>query len=543
MVATKYRNSPYAADALDAIERCFKKNYQDLVAKVDGFPITRIEYDDRFAQSPGSYDTYEKKLQLLNDMINERLMYNEAIVKKVDTTSEYINRFTENRMNSMFQAYYQREVVNKVKISESDKKKYYNKHKSEFIIPEQVQAKEILVKTKPEADSLYKLITTYSLNFDSVASETSLAPTKSNGGDLGYFRRGTQPVEVENVIFKLKAKQVSKPFYSETKAGYMIVKVEDTKPKVVRNLKDASAEIENRLRAERIDQSFKDKTDGFKNNCVITIDENAIISNYDTVATIDGTAITQKHITTYLERIPPFYRSEFDNPEGKKRILDQIILETTWLKELEKEKYWLLNTVFSQIQDTRKNLLIGNIRKMEINDKVFVTDDEVEKDYRKNLSEYKVAKQIRARELTVKTEAEASQIRKLAVVDKIPFDSLVRQYSVAGNNAMGGDMGYFSVGQQPKEIENVAFKLNKDQISKIITRGDSTYTIIKVEDIKDAYTKKLDEVKPTISRKLRIAKEQEMNNMFTNNLRQNHQIEIYLVNENSEQIELPPNKQ
>lgn len=531
LVATKYRFSKYAPDALDAIERCFKKNYQDVVAKIDNYPITRIEFDDRVAQNPSAYEKFEQKQQLLKDMINERLMYLEALARGIDQIPEYKNRFIEIRTNIMFQNYYQREVINKVKVTESEKKSYYSKRKEEFIIPEQVSAKEILIKTKPEADSLYRLITTYKLKFDSVAQETSLAPTKSMGGDLGYFQRGTQPKEIEDKAFKLKPGEISKPFYSETKSGYILLKVEDHKPKKVRTYKEAAAEIENRLRTQKIDETFKSKTDEYKKASSVIIDELAIKENKDTIALIDGDPILQKHINDYLQRIPPFYRSEFETPEGKKRILDQMVLEKTWLKGLEREKYWLLNSVISQLQDAQKSLLRDNLRRIEVTDKVVVSDNEIQQEYTKNLNEYKVPKQVRAREITVPTESLATEIRKLALTGKIAFDSLAREYSTAPSKRMGGDMGFFSTGSKPKEIEDVVFKLKVGQISKVIKQGDSAFTIIKVEEIKEAYTKKLDEVKATLQRKLQQQKDQEFYKNFTTELSKSHQIETFLVDE------------
>jgi peptidyl-prolyl cis-trans isomerase C len=544
LVATKYRKSLYAQDALDAIERDFKKNYQDLVAKVDGYPITRIEFDDRMAQSPGNYDSFALKKKLLDDMIGERLMYKQALAQGIDTNEGFKSRVDEIRSNIMFQEWYQREIVNKVKVTEGDKESYYSKHNSEFITPEQVSAREILVKTKPEADSLYHLITLYNLPFDSVAQETSAAPTKSNGGDLGFFPHGVQPKEIEDVAFKLKPQAVSPPIYSPTKKGYVILKVEDYKPKVVRKYKDVSAEIDNSIKSQRIDAMFKAKTDAFKQASHVTVDEAAIKNNRDTLATIDDEVITQKNIDNYLSRIPPFYRSEFETPEGKKRILDQIILEKTWLRELEKEKYWLFNAVFSQLQDSKKNLLLDNIRRVDVSDSISVSDSAVQKEYQEHIKDYYVPEQIRTREITVRNESLATQIRNAALNGKISFDSLARNYSIAANKAMGGDMGYFSAGSKPKEIENVAFKLKKGQISKIIKMNDSTYTFLKIEDIKDATTKKLDEVKSTIQHNLRQSLDKELFDNFIANLRNSHQIETYLVNETPNQeapkIENPP---
>ena len=531
MVATKYRKSKYAQDALDAIERCFKKNYQDLVAKVDGYPITRIEFDDRVSQSPGNYETFDVKKRLLDDMINERLMYQEALNRSLDHTPEFQSRLSEIRNNIMFQNWYDREITKKIKVTEGDKKSYYSKHKSEFIIPEQVSAREILLKTKPEADSIYRLITTYNLPFDSVASETSAAPTKNNGGDLGFFYRGVQPKEIEVVAFKLNPAAISQPFYSETKNGYLILKVEDKKPKVIRTYKEVAAEIENRLRAQKTEETFKSKTDGFKNASSITIDELAIKENRDTIAIIDGEAMTQKTINDYLAKIPPIYRSEFETPEGKKRILDELILIKTWVKQLEKEKFWLFNSIVGSLQETKKNLLLDNIRRIEVSDKIIVSDNDIQKAYQKNIADYKETKKIRTREITVATESLATALRKEAMSGKIPFDSLARQYSTAQTKWMGGDMGYLTPGARAKEIEDVIFKLDNGKISRIFKISDSAYTFMKVEEIVEAHTKKFDDVKTALQRSLRQQQEQELYSNFTGGLQKTRLIERYLVDE------------
>ncbi|MCX8015668.1 MAG: peptidylprolyl isomerase [candidate division WOR-3 bacterium] len=541
LVATQYHKSKYAQDALDAIERCFKKNYQDIVAKIDGFPITRIEFDERMSYNPGAYEKFSEKQKLLDEMIAEQLMYREAKKLGLDQLADFKKRLAENRTNIMFQHWYQQEIVNKVKVSDKEKKAYYKKHKTEFIIPEQASAREILVKTKEEADSLYNLITTYNLPFDSVAQAVSLSPTKSAGGDMGYFRRGTHPQEVENVIFKLKPKSISKPFYSESKAGYLIIKLEEIRPKKERKYNEVAVEIENRLRSQKIDETFKTRTDAFKKACAITIDELALKDNRDTIAIIDGLLITKETIDEYLNRIPPFYRSEFETVEGKKRILDQIILEKTWLKQLEKEKYWLLNAVFSQVDNVRRQLLINDIRKQEVNDKIFISESELKSEYKRTIDEFKTPKQVRAREITVNSESLAQQIRKLALTGRIPFDSLAREYSIAPNKRVGGDMGFFSAGSKPKEIEEVAFKLPKGQISQIIKQNDSTYTIIKIEEIKEASTKPFEDVKMVIQNRLRQNKDKELYEQFINKLRKEHQIETFLVEEKSE-TETPETK-
>lgn len=531
MVATKYHNAQYAPDALDAIERCFKKNYQDVVAKIDAYPITRIEFDDRLALAPGNYDTYEKKQQLLNDMINERVMNQEARKRGYDQMLDFKDRIADTRKNAMFQNWYQREVINKININDKQKKQYYAKNKQEFITPEQASAREILVLTKPEADSVYQYLLANPTQFESIAQVKSIAPSKSNGGNLGLFRRGTYPEEIENVIFKLKPGVISMPVYSESKGGYAILQLEELRPRKERAYKEVTSDIENRLRAQTVDETFKTKTEAFRKASQVTVIDSALKLNLDVVAMIDNEMITQNSIADYISRIPPFYRSEFETPEGKKRILDQIILEKTWLRQLEKEKYWLLNAVFSIIEENKRSNLINNLRKAEVTDKVFVAEEDEKAVYKKNLADYKVPKQIRVREISLSTDSAARAIRKAIVSANLPFDSLAREHSIAPTKRMGGDIGFFSLGTKSKLIEDAALKLKVGQVSSVLKQNDSTYTIIKLEEIKPAYTKTFDEVKPTIQRKLRQEKDQQRYQSFLNEIRSQYTIENYLVDD------------
>ncbi|MEO0132316.1 MAG: peptidylprolyl isomerase [candidate division WOR-3 bacterium] len=529
-VAVRYHKSPWAQDALDAIERCFKKNYQELVAKVDEYPITRIEFEDRMALAPGNYESFDRKNELLDEMINERILFCEALRRNYHQITAFKDQIAETRKNSLLQNWYQQEIINKVKITEKEKKNYYRKHKkTEFIIPEEVRAKEIVVADKNLADSLYQVLQAAPGEyFDTIALNYSISPTKKNYGDLGYFRKGIYPQEIEKVAFKLKPQLLSTPIYSQDKGGYVILKVLDHRPQIIRSYKEAASEIEYRLRSEKIEKTFKEKTDNFKKLYKIQTIDNAFSENLDTVAYIDQIPITQTEVTTYLNRIPPFYRSEFETPEGKKRILDQIILEKTWLMELEKIKFWLKNNVFQQVEESKRATLVNLIRKNEVEAKIIITEEDLQQEYQKNISEYKVPKQYRAREVVIASESLAQEIYKEATAGKVPFDSLARTFSRAVSKNAGGDMGFFTAGTKPKEIEAALSKLKPGMVSKPIKQNDTTFVILKLEEVKEPYVKKFDDVKAIIQRKLRQRLDQERYQTFISEIRKNYRIEKYL---------------
>ena len=87
-----------------------------------------------------------------------------------------------------------------------------------------VRASHILVKTESDA----KLMRSYvekGLPFEDVAAGFSQCPSKHNGGDLGYFRRGKMVKEFENAAFSMEKGEISEPV--KTQFGWHIIKVTD----------------------------------------------------------------------------------------------------------------------------------------------------------------------------------------------------------------------------------------------------------------------------------------------------------------------------
>jgi peptidyl-prolyl cis-trans isomerase D len=143
---------------------------------------------------------------------------------------------------------------------------------------------------------------------------------------------------------------------------------------------------------------------------------------------------------------------------------------------------------------------------------VKVSDRQVKDYYEENIASFKVKKEIRARHILFKLEqgateedAEKVKARAMSVLKKArnggDFADLAKQYSEGPTKEDGGDLGYFSAGQMVKPFEEAAFKLEKGKISDLV-RTSFGYHIIKVEDIKEARTKDLEEVREQISKSL-----------------------------------------
>ena len=90
-----------------------------------------------------------------------------------------------------------------------------------------VSAKHILVETQQEAADLKKQIEAGEITFEAAAEKYSKCPSGSQGGNLGFFGKGTMVKPFEEAAFSAKKGEITNPV--ETQFGWHLIKVEDMK--------------------------------------------------------------------------------------------------------------------------------------------------------------------------------------------------------------------------------------------------------------------------------------------------------------------------
>ena len=96
----------------------------------------------------------------------------------------------------------------------------------------EVKASHILVQTQEEALNLLNEIKNGN-SFAELASQYSLCPSGYNGGDLGYFAKGTMVDEFENAVVKLENGKYSTEPVKSSFGYHIILKVaQKDKPKL-----------------------------------------------------------------------------------------------------------------------------------------------------------------------------------------------------------------------------------------------------------------------------------------------------------------------
>jgi len=141
-----------------------------------------------------------------------------------------------------------------------------------------------------------------------------------------------------------------------------------------------------------------------------------------------------------------------------------------------------------------------------------ISDDEIKSYYEYNIDTYAEPKKVRARHILFKLDKNAQKDKEKEVKEKAQsvlkearegkdFTELAKKYSEGPTKSKGGDLGYFSAGQMVKPFEDAAFKMKTGEISDLV-RTDFGYHIIKVEDVQEASSKTLEEVRDKIEKTL-----------------------------------------
>jgi peptidyl-prolyl cis-trans isomerase D len=135
-----------------------------------------------------------------------------------------------------------------------------------------------------------------------------------------------------------------------------------------------------------------------------------------------------------------------------------------------------------------------------------VSEEEIEKYYNENKTKFFVPEQRKIRHILIRIKKDDKEGKKakqkiLAILKKIKkggdFAKLAQKYSEGPSAPKGGDIGWIKKGETVKEFEELAFSLKKGEIGGPV-RTIFGYHLIKVEDIKGAHYKSLEEVKSEI---------------------------------------------
>jgi peptidyl-prolyl cis-trans isomerase C len=195
------------------------------------------------------------------------------------------------------------------------------------------------------------------------------------------------------------------------------------------------------------------------------------------VARVNGTDVHQSDLAMAEEdlggNIPQM------TPEAKREYLITFVGDMMLVAKAAEAKKMADSNEFKQkLAYARTKLLMESYLQTEA--KAAVTDAELHKVYDEAVGQMKSEPEVHARHILVETEDEAKAVA--AELKKgADFAELAKQKSKDPGASDGGDLGWFTKDQMVPEFSEVAFKLEKGQLSDPV-KSQFGWHVIKVED-------------------------------------------------------------
>lgn len=207
----------------------------DVVASVNGVPITQVELDRAFARvavNSAAADTDALSMQVLNTLIEQQVIAQAAdrfgvVVTEADVTAE-IDGLKSSLTNMSWDDWLVSNQYTEAELYDAVENSIVtNRVRDQVIAPlagavEHVHARHILVATEAEANAVLSRLSNGE-DFEALAAEVSLdVTTRDFGGDLGWFiREELLDESLSERAFALGAGEIAEPVV--TRLGYHVI--------------------------------------------------------------------------------------------------------------------------------------------------------------------------------------------------------------------------------------------------------------------------------------------------------------------------------
>jgi peptidyl-prolyl cis-trans isomerase C len=244
------------------------------VLKVDGTTLSKDDVQAELNSLPDMAKQFfagpEGTARFVDELSKKEMLYLEAKKRGLDKNKEFEKRVEDFKKINLINQLLEKEIEATTKVTEKDAQDYYNSHKDEFMMRNEVRLGQILLKNEDDAKKAYERIRKGE-DFAKVAAAMSIDKKSAKaGGFMGSFKKGELAPEIEQMVFRLKDGEVSTPV--KLKDGYHIFRVIDIKGPVVKfeQVKDM---VIHRLTGEKQKAAFDKFIDNLKKNYKVDINK------------------------------------------------------------------------------------------------------------------------------------------------------------------------------------------------------------------------------------------------------------------------------
>lgn len=221
--------------------------------------------------------------------------------------------------------------------------------------------------------------------------------------------------------------------------------------------------------------------------------------NSKIVAKVNGNPITAADIDAEIAAMGQ-RGQEFNSPQGKEALLEQLINKKLFLADAAKNLYEYDPVFKAELQKIKEDLL-ANFAITKAVENVKVTDEEAKKFYDDNKDSLLSGETVTASHILVDSEDKAKAILADIESGKIEFADAAKEHSSCPSSQNGGSLGEFGRGQMVPEFDIAVFSMGVGEIKGPV-KTQFGYHLIKLDSKNEAKEIAFEEVAPQIKAKL-----------------------------------------
>lgn len=492
----------------------------DFRKKLEGFHTVK-DIGEKMKIDIANVDYYK----ILNDMIDARLIVQEAIKMDFDRIPEFTGDYNLFKLNLSLYMLKKEEIIDKIKVTDEEMQKRY------IAIYESVRLRHFFTRDQNKGERIIEAIRE-GADFISLVEKESedSEEIKKKGGELGFKRRDELPKEIADAAFAMKEGEISGLLRIEN--GFHIIRLEERKIPEGGIPEGYRKRIERLIFSEKEKERNKEYLTQLREKTKVTIDEDALkaIKSEDEfdggkgiVAMVEGEPVRRDEILVRL-RYGPAVKTEDETDKLKRIAIDSLINQKLLDLEVSRKNYEQDKDFKYSLSITRDAILNKLFRNRIIASAARLDDEEIKKYYEDNKESFKESDQIRINTIQIKEKEKADRI-----IDELKrgadFDVVAADVSGMPVGSTTGNTGWLSADILPPVIKE---RLNEMNIGGVYGpfNIDGEFLIIKLLGREDGKLKSFETVKNGIVEQLSKKKYDQLLSDYLAKLRASSKIKI-----------------
>ena len=181
------------------------------------------------------------------------------------------------------------------------------------------------------------------------------------------------------------------------------------------------------------------------------------------LAKVGALTVTEGEVEEFLAALGPRGQS-YNNPEGKKVILEQIIGNKLLLQDARRNLFEGEADFRAELARLKERLLISYASNKVVAG-IKVSEDEVRAYYNDNIDKFAVGESVNASHILVDSREKALEILAKIKSGEVSFEDAARENSSCPSGQNGGSLGDFTRGQMVPEFDKAVFEMKIGEIT------------------------------------------------------------------------------